>query len=410
MANAGTDKMLEQPSFGRRLKSMRVERRLSQAAVAGEGMSTGYLSRLESGIRPPTAHAVAYLAERLGVSAAEFEEPTSGSLAQLLAAATSSGTGDTAEALVSAVAVEGEANPVLHWQALWLLARLENRRGRRTEELGHLQELLTVSDEIGLLELRVRARTQLARCKRALGNIDSAVGVATSAVSMAREGKLDVQDMGAALLTLASVEAEAGRLPDARAHVEEACALVPASSENLRVDALWSAATVRVRQGDCESAQAPLVEALELLDSRTDLMLRMAAVSLYLQTAPPRVDAARTYISEAEAALGLIGGPLQQQELLTLSARLAFHEGRIAEARALCDRLNREELRLTFRDEVRFDILRNQLLILDGQVEEGISNLRSLAQQARGGLNVDLEAEIWRILAETLANSPNRTA
>jgi ATP/maltotriose-dependent transcriptional regulator MalT len=249
---------------------------------------------------------------------------------------------------------------------------------------------------------------------RALGDVDSAVGVATSAVAIAREGKLDVQDMGAALLVLASIEAEAGRLPDARARADEACALVPDSSGTLRVEALWSAATVRVRQGDYESAQALLVQALELLDSRTDLMLwlrlRLAAVSLYLQTVPPRIDAARACISEAETAIGLIGSPLQQQELLTLSARLAFHEGRIAEARALCDRLNREELRLTFRDEVRFDILRNQLLILEGQAEEGISNLQFLAQQARGGLNVDLEAEIWRILAETLANSPNRTA
>ncbi|MET8228406.1 helix-turn-helix transcriptional regulator, partial [Streptomyces sp. NPDC005301] len=46
--------MLRQPAFGRRLRGLRVARGLSQTALVGEGMSTGYLSRLESGARQPT--------------------------------------------------------------------------------------------------------------------------------------------------------------------------------------------------------------------------------------------------------------------------------------------------------------------------------------------------------------------
>ncbi|WP_309051959.1 helix-turn-helix transcriptional regulator, partial [Streptomyces sp.] len=49
--------MLEQPAFGRRLKRLRRERGISQATLAGGGMSTGYLSRLESGARNPTERA-----------------------------------------------------------------------------------------------------------------------------------------------------------------------------------------------------------------------------------------------------------------------------------------------------------------------------------------------------------------
>ncbi|MGN5376796.1 helix-turn-helix domain-containing protein [Streptomyces lasalocidi] len=57
--------MLHQPAFGRRLRKLRQARGLSQTALAGDGMSTGYLSRLESGARQPTERAVAYLAVRL---------------------------------------------------------------------------------------------------------------------------------------------------------------------------------------------------------------------------------------------------------------------------------------------------------------------------------------------------------
>ncbi|MDU8990892.1 helix-turn-helix transcriptional regulator [Streptomyces mirabilis] len=47
--------MLRQPAFGHRLKKLRTAQGLSQTALAGEGMSTGYLSRLESGrASPPT--------------------------------------------------------------------------------------------------------------------------------------------------------------------------------------------------------------------------------------------------------------------------------------------------------------------------------------------------------------------
>ncbi|XIE81676.1 helix-turn-helix domain-containing protein [Streptomyces sp. SBR177] len=88
-------RMLEQPIFGRRLRELRLERGLSQAALAGHEISTGYLSRLESGARPPTDRVVAYLAERLGVPASTFAEVETGSLAHVLARVTSSPTGAT---------------------------------------------------------------------------------------------------------------------------------------------------------------------------------------------------------------------------------------------------------------------------------------------------------------------------
>ena len=122
--------MLRQPAFGNRLKKLRTARGLSQTALAGEGMSTGYLSRLESGARQPTDRAVAYLADRLGLKAADFEEPVTGSLAHALTLASSTGSADAIEALRSALAAEGHESAVLRWQALWLLARAARPAGR----------------------------------------------------------------------------------------------------------------------------------------------------------------------------------------------------------------------------------------------------------------------------------------
>ncbi|MET7599147.1 XRE family transcriptional regulator, partial [Streptomyces sp. NPDC005481] len=59
-----------------------------------------------------------------------------------------------------------------------------------------------------------------------------------------------------------------------------------------------------------------------------------------------------------------------------------------------------------YRDRVRLDILRQQLLIRSGDVR-GVQGLRVLAEQAQADANIDLAAEIWRILAESLAAGDN---
>lgn len=100
---------LKQPDFGRRLKQLRTERHLSQAALAGEGVSPGYLSRLESGARPPTAQVVAYIAQRLNITVEELSgEPSEvSSLARALISATSAGS----DAAVKALADQGLSTP-----------------------------------------------------------------------------------------------------------------------------------------------------------------------------------------------------------------------------------------------------------------------------------------------------------
>src|SRR5919197_6218242 len=59
----------QQETIGQRVLRLREERHLSQREVSGPGVSSGYVSRIETGKRDPSKKAIRVLAERLGVSA-----------------------------------------------------------------------------------------------------------------------------------------------------------------------------------------------------------------------------------------------------------------------------------------------------------------------------------------------------
>ncbi|MEU8654345.1 helix-turn-helix transcriptional regulator [Streptomyces sp. NPDC048737] len=404
--------MLEQPYFGRRLRRLRLERGMSQANLVGEGLSTGYLSRLESGERRPTERAVAYLAQRLGVDASALTGPSDGrSLTAVLAAVTSAPPGmDDTAALSRAVEEDAGDDPAARWQALWLLSRAAGRDGDCERERVQLLELIKLSELLEAADLRARSLVQYARCTRALGDVRAAEPAAVEALSIARAEGLSVADTMSAVMVLISIETELGRLEAAGRHVDELERdLLPEAAPALAAEALWTAAMVSNRQGDHAAAQTRLETALDLLHCKDDLILwtrlRAAATAAALQMSPPRVAAADRWLGEAAGVLGLIGTPLQVQELRALQAHLAFHKGRLDDARVLSHALlSEEDLRLSYRDRVRLSVLDGRLMILAGRVDEGIAVLQRLGRQATESKNLDLAAHVWQSLATTLAD------
>lgn len=399
--------MLEQPAFGQRLRVLRIERGLSQASLAADVISTGYLSRLESGTRPPTRRVIDHLAQRLGVPASAFQAQAR-PLAQMVAAVSSApDNDDLAEPLAEALRDGGETDAAVRWQALWLLARIRVGQGRHSEELTSLEELVALSDELGSPELRARSRVAISRCLRELGDIDRARTRAAEACSLA--ATLQLPDRADALHALVSVEAEMGRLGEASAHADELCQMTEQAGAGMRAAALWAAATVRTRQGEYAGALQSLERALAGLDAHEDLMLwmrlRLAAASLYLQVTPPLTDQAQVRVDEVAPVLDLVGSDLYKQQLLALRAHLAFGEGRVADAEALCERIDEQTLSLSFRDSIRVRSLRGQLAIRAGRVDEGTRILEELARYAQDRHNVELAAEIWRTLARSLADA-----
>jgi transcriptional regulator with XRE-family HTH domain len=428
--------MLDQPEFGQRLKHLRVERGLSQAALADGLLSTSYLSRLESGARPPTRRIVEQLAARLGASAVDFDSvrPDGSALARLVAVAASAGTGSPfpasptgvdapaadapslsfsdglssalEEALVAAQQAH-EDDPALRWQARWLLAHTRRSQRRPADELRLFAESAELADQIGAAELQVRSRVELARTLAGGGDYAAARRAADQALDIATAAEVGPEERLAALHALAAAEAESGHLAEAREHAEALLTATAGLGGLERAKALWTAASVRMRQTDQAGARSLMESALAELDSRTDpllwLRLRLAAASLYLQSAEPLTEAAAARLDEAERAVDLVGAPLHHDQLRALRARLAYETGRYAQARELAGDDAESLERLSFRDSLRLEVLRAQLRMRDGEIEAGTLALQELATRAQEALNVDLAAEIWRDLARTVA-------
>ncbi|MCF4137116.1 XRE family transcriptional regulator [Streptomyces sp. Tue 6430] len=303
------------------------------------------------------------------------------------------------------------------------MSRAADRDGDRERERVRLLELIELSDLLAAAELRTRSRVRYARCTRALGDMRAAEPAAVEALSVARAEELSVADTAAAVMVLIDIETELGRLEAAARHVDELERdLLPGATPALAAEALWTAAMVSDRQGDHAAARTRLETALELLRSEDDLLrgeddlllwtrLRAAATAAALQMSPPHVVAADRWLSEAAGVLGLIGTPPQVQEMRALQAHLAFHQGRLDDARGLSHALLAEDdLLLSYRDRVRLSVLDGRLTILAGRVDEGIAVLQQLGRQATESGNLDLAAHVWQSLATTLADLRSRRA
>ncbi|MBB1243429.1 helix-turn-helix domain-containing protein [Streptomyces durbertensis] len=403
-----TSRVLEQPLFGRRLRALRTARGMSQARLAGTEFSAAYLSRLESGERPPTERVLSYLCSRLDVSPAAFRGSAGSPLARALATASTVGESPRmATILEDALQEEAEGDAALRWQAHWLLAKCYRSQAMAVRELEVLRELVRLSDDVDLPDLRARSRVRLARALRAAGELGTARRHATEALAMAEEQGLTHHDLVESLMALVSIDAEAGRLAEARAGVDRMLDRLSAEVPvRLRVEALWTAATVHVRQGLKEAAGALLEQALGILASNEDpvlwMRLRLAAASLYLQMDPRDTARAAVRLEEAGAAAALIGMPLHQHEVLILRGQLAFYQGDHAEARRLVDQLRDGPGELSMRDGLRLEVLRNQLAIVEGDRTTAVSNMERMAKKAQESSNVELSAEVWRALAEAL--------
>ncbi|MFF0769857.1 helix-turn-helix domain-containing protein [Nonomuraea wenchangensis] len=398
--------MLEQPVFGRRLRQLRTERGLTLAALAGEGMSTGYLSRLESGARQPTERAIAHLAAQLGISPAALTQSTATSLAESLTLATGLSRDEGGQTLSDALKTSEGEDPLLRWQALWQVAEWRQWRQEYAEQRTCLDELVTLSAQIGLPELQSRVLAALSRCMRSTGEIVGAVDAATHAYELAEREALPERVRASTLLALVSALAEAGRLPDAARHADELLTLADQVSGVLRAQAVWTVANIRVRQGDLDTGAELMNQAIDGFDGRDDLTiwmrLRLGAARLDLRADPPRTESAQRRVTEVQAAMPFAGAPTIEQQLLAVRARIAVLTGDIEEARTVLDRLVGFDDLLTYQERMRLDVLRNRVLLLEGEQDAALAGLRKLAEQAQQSGNMDLAAEIWRLVAESL--------
>lgn len=414
-----------QPSFGEALKRYRTRRGLTLRELAGESISTGYLSRLERGERRPSRAAVDYLAHRLGVSVQDLAagvtadeadagagaagEPEFAMLLAMTASSESLARDQCVEALMDRLDRGGaDRAPGNRWQALWLAAEYHGAHGQYATQLTYLEQLRGLSDSLSVPRLQARAYQQLARCQLVLGDPVSALRSAERARELSRGLPESESEPVAALTTLVSVETEAGLFAQAKQHAVELLECAQKAAPALRARATWAAAMSNARSGNPAEACAAMELALCLTDSHEDattwLRVRLAAVSLYLSVEPPRVEAAVELLTDVKQSLRYIGSARHGQEALLLEARLAFTAGDTAAAQESVDALDaipEEQLLLGYTDRARITVLKGLLLIAAGQSKQGAQLLAAKAQEAERLGNLDLAASIWRSLALT---------
>ncbi|MFI9782966.1 helix-turn-helix domain-containing protein [Kitasatospora sp. NPDC051984] len=401
--------MLAQPSFGRRLKQLRQQQGKSQAELTGPGMSAAYLSRLESGARPPTERAVALLAERLKVSVDAFSTVDPSDIIDVLATVLTSASADSGLAqarLESALAHAADADAGLRWQAHAQLAKLLIAKGEREAAYASLTTLVELADELGQAVLQVYSRLQLARCLRDLGRLEDARVAALEGRRVGLDASLSGPDVVRCQLLLAAVVAELGDLTEALRLSSEACENLGPERGPLAAEALWTMATVSTRLGRHAQSAALLDRAMAELDSRDDLTLwmrlRLAAAALALQALPPRLEQAEQHLTTVRPALDLVGSTKHEQEYTFLQAQLAYARGEYGVAAELSDRARAGLGHLNFRDRVRLEMLHEQIRIRRGDATAAV-RLRNLAAEAQLQGMLDLAAEVWRAAAETTA-------
>ncbi|MBV9022879.1 MAG: helix-turn-helix domain-containing protein [Streptomycetaceae bacterium] len=406
--------MLSQPEFGRRLRELRMQQGRSRADLIGSGMSAAYLSRLESGARPPTQRAVAYLAERLGITEDAFTQPPKGDLTDILATLTLSTAkydSHMCTALTKALEETPDADDNTRWQALAQLARMHLALGDFIAEHHVLTQLREISDELSRPALQAHARIRLARCARDLGELTTARHEVRQALTLAENHRLRVPaaDLQHGKLLLASVEAELGDLAEATRLSKQACTELEHPNGPLAAETYWTTATVSTRRGDYHQAAQLMEQALSAISSQEDLTmwlrLRLAAASLALQTAPPKTTEAQNRLNQARTALELIGSPRHHQEYNLLHIQLALYQGTTPNTHTLCEKTKKGQALLTYRDRIRLETLTHLV-----HARSGTPNARhkacELANEVQKNGMPDLAAELWRTIA--LSDTPPR--
>lgn len=335
--------------LGRRLRSIRVARGLTQGEVVGDTMSVAYLSRLETGARKPTVKALSALATRLDVTidsllAAEpGQDPDEVRLA-LDYAELALESGEPAEAAQHLDAALRRVNDVagtgMRERARLLHARSLEASGREDDAIIELETLLDDSTVSGVS--RIRAGIALSRIHRETGDLGRAITCGEDVLSQLRTAGLDASDEAVQLsVTVAAAYFERGDT----AHAVRLCAKAITQAETLdspraRASAYWNASVMQANRGDIAAA-VPLAErALALLsegqDARNLARLRTEVGRLQLELDPPAVDEARENLTQAVSEMEWSSAsPTDRAWTLLGLARAAYLSGELEQARDL---------------------------------------------------------------------------
>ena len=376
-------KEIDPAELGQRIRAARVAKGWTQTQLAGDDISVGYVSRIESGQRRPNRQTLEDLAARLGVptehllrgvTAREYDEIK----LTLDFAELSLESGQHLEAESQARQAVDRASVAsqdeLVFRGKYLIARSLEGQGNLDDAILQLEDLV-YSRKGGLL--RIKSAIAMVRCLKNSGDLPRAIEVGERVMASLEGSHIDKCDEA---VQLTVTVAAAYFLRGDTGHAIRMCRKAIDKAETLdspvaRASAYWNASVFEAERGSVSNA-VPLAErALALLaegqDTRNLARLRNSLGGMQLLLDPPELAEAKRHLEMA--AEELVWSSASPEELASnrlAIARADYLDGNLIEAAAAC-----AEVIATVKDEAPItaadaEALAGQIAAAGGDLDE----------------------------------------
>lgn len=412
--------------LGDRLRVTRLRAGLTQAQVAGDAVSVGYISRIEAGQRRPDPHLLEGIAARLGISVDELlvgvsPDRVTELRVELDHAELSLATGSATQALETVDRIL--ADPALDEpnELEELRRAAAYTRAGALEATGDLQAAIIELEDLAESSPQdlawIDGVTALSRCYRESGELGRAIEVGNDALRRIEDLELEGLDEAIRLsLSVAAAYYEQGDVGYAarlcRRAIDRAEEM---ASPMAKAMAYWNSSAIESMRGDAAAALPMTRRALAVLeasdDARNIARLRTQLGIQQLLLDPPEPTEALDLLSQAAEELGLTGaGPVDLADNRLAQARARFLLGDTETAR-------RQASETSAAVRTSLPMVAADAYALLGQIaahEGALDSARSHFQEAvllLSGLGADRSAaQLWFELAGLLESVGDATA
>jgi tetratricopeptide (TPR) repeat protein len=342
---------IDSATLGQRLRAARVAKGMTQTELAGDDVSIGYVSRIESGHRRPNLKVLSVLATRLGLPVEQLLRgvaPRDYDAIRLTLdfAELSLESGQAQEAEARAVEARAQAEAAslddLLDRANFLHARAMEDQGRVDDAIIELETLIATASG----HWRLKAGIGLSRCYRDSGDLTQAIDTGERVLGLLADTGLDNCDEAVQLaVTIAAAYFERGDVGQAVRVCRRAMVKAEAlGSPTARASAYWNASMMEAERGAIQEA-VPLAErALALLgeghDARNLARLRTQLGMMQLRLDPPELNEAQHNLERAaEEYVWSSAAPVDRARNDLALARVHFLAGDPQQVLLLCERV-----------------------------------------------------------------------